>query len=134
MTVASGVRLTDKTINFIPAGRRVRPLRDQVIIRPVPLALGSRLQADWRGETVCGCIVAVGPGCFPNIHRRGFKDGKPYRTVHQSTHFRPTEVKVGDVVHLGGMEIGGYLFPKVWSEGAWCVICREQDVAVLECR
>ncbi len=132
MTVATGVRLSDKTVNFVPAGRRVRPLRDQIIIKPVPLALSERLQADWRGETVCGCIVAVGPGCFPNIHRRGFKDGKPYHTVHQSRVFRPTEVKIGDLVHLGGLEIGGYLFPKVWFAGDWCVMCREQDVAVIQ--
>src|SRR5258708_13471877 len=96
MTVATGVRLSDKTVNFVPAGRRVRPLRDQIIIKPVPLALSERLQADWRGETVCGCVVAVGPGCYPNIHRRGFKDGKPYHTVHQSRVFRPTEVKIGE--------------------------------------
>lgn len=130
----AGVRLQDETLNFVAPSRRIRPLRDQIIVKPLRLALGERLQADWSGQTVVGRVVAVGPGCFPNIHRRGFKDGKPYRIVHQSTHFRPTEVKVGDVVHLGGMEIGGYLFPKVWAEGAWCVICREQDVAVLECR
>lgn len=130
--IASGVRLTDKTVNFIPPGRKIRPLRDQLIIKPLPLALGEQLHADWSGEVVCGRVVAAGPGCYPNLHARGFKDGKPYHTVRESRQFRPTEVKIGDLVHLGGLELGGYLFPKVWFDGDWCVICREQDVAVIE--
>jgi hypothetical protein len=129
---APGVRLKDQTVNFVAAGRRLRPLRDQIIVKPLPLKLSDRINAHWHGETVVGRVIAAGPGCFPNIHRRGFNDGKPYRTVRQSTVFRPTEVKIGDVVHLGGMELGGYLFPQVWAEGAWCVLCREEDVAVVE--
>lgn len=98
----------------------------------MPVPLSDKLAAPWLGEPVKGVIVAAGPGCYPNIHEKGMRDGKPYRTVRQSKHFRATEVKPGDVVHLGGMEIGGYLFPHVWFGGAWCVLCREADVAVLE--
>lgn len=134
MSGASGVRLKDQALNFVAPGRRIRPLRDQIIVKPLALSLSERIEADWSGETVTGRVIAIGPGCFPRLHARGIKDGKPWRTVRESKHFRPTEVKVGDVVHLGGMEIGGYLWPKVWADGAWCVICREQDVAVLECR
>ena len=126
-----GVRLADRAVNFVSPGRTLRPLRDQLIIRPLPLSLGDRIEAAWGGEPVRGEVIAAGPGCYPNIHRRGMKDGKPYRTVRESRVFRATEVKVGDVVELGGMEIGGYLWPKVWCGGDWCVICREQDVAVL---
>lgn len=129
---ASGVRLKDQTVNFIAPGRRIRPLRDQIIVKPLRLKLGDRIKADWDGQPVCGVVIAAGPGCYPNIHARGFRDGKPYRTVHQSRVFRPTEVKIGDIVHLGGLELGGYLFPQVWAAGAWCVLCREQDVAVVE--
>lgn len=129
----SGVRLADKAVNFVGQGEALRPLRDQIIVKPLPLPLGRRIQADWAGEPVRGRVIAAGPGCYPNIHARGTKDGKPWRTVRQSRAFRPTEVKIGDVVSLGGMEIGGYLWPKVWADGDWCVICREQDVAVIEC-
>jgi hypothetical protein len=129
---ARGVRLSDKAVNFVPPGRRVRPLRDQIIIKPLAFNLSTAIDAEWAGEVIGGRVVAVGPGCYPNIHARGFKDGKPYHTIRESKHFRPTELKVGDIVHLGGMELGGYLWPKVWFEGDWCVLCREQDVAVLE--
>jgi hypothetical protein len=125
-----GVRLADKSVNFVRG--RVRPLRDQVIVKPLPLKLGDKLAADWQGAPVVGVVQAVGPGCYLNIHEKGFKDGKPYRRVRQSKVFTPTEVKPGDKVHLGGMELGGYLFPQVWIDGAWCVLCREQDVAVLQ--
>lgn len=126
-----GVRFADKAVNFVPQGGRIRPLRDQLILKPLPLALGGRITANWTGQVVRGTVIAAGPGCYPNIHARGFKDGKPYHTIRQSKVFRATEVKVGDVVELGGLEIGGYLFPKVWADGDWCVICREQDVAIV---
>lgn len=126
------MRLSDTSLNFIHPGRRIRPLRDQLIVKPVPLTLSKKIAAQWRGEPVKGIVIAAGPGCYPNIHERGMRDGKPYRSVRQSKVFRPTEVKVGDVVHLGGMELGGYLWPKLWAEGGWCVICREADVAVME--
>jgi hypothetical protein len=41
-------------------------------------------------------------------------------------------VKIGDIVQLGGMELGGYLWPKVFIDGKECCICTEQDVAVIE--
>lgn len=129
--IQSGVRLKDKSLNFISTGRRVRPLKDRIIVKPLALSLSERIEANWNGAPVCGTVVAAGPGSYPNIHERGIKDGKPYRTVRQSKHFRPTEVKIGDVVYLGGMEIGGYLFPQVWFDGAWCVVCQEADIAVL---
>ncbi len=132
MSGATGVRIRDQAVNFVTPGRQIRPLRDQLIVKPLPLSLSERIAADWHGETVIGRVIAAGPGCYPYLHSRGVKDGKPWRSVRQSTHFRATEVQVGDIVHLGGMEIGGYLFPKVWAEGDWCAICREQDVAVLE--
>jgi hypothetical protein len=128
---SSGVRLKDKSLNFVTSGR-VRPLKDRIIVKPLPLKLAASIDADWHGAPVRGVVLATGPGSYPNIHARGVKDGKPYRTVRESRQFRPIEVKIGDVVSLGGMEIGGYLFPQIWFQGAWCVICQEADVAVIE--
>jgi hypothetical protein len=131
---APGVRLSDKAVNFVAPGRHIRPRGDYLIVKPLPLTLSERLKADWHGEVVRGRVIAAGPGCYKNIHRRGVKDGKPWRTVRQSQVFTPNEVQVGDIVQLGGMEIEGYLFPKVWVSGDWCVICREEDVCFIECK
>ncbi len=135
-TVSNGVRLADCSLNFIAPGLDIHPLRDQLIVKPLPLELSDAIDAEWQGQVVRGVVIAAGPGCYPNIHKRGFRPGKhgrpePYHEIRQSRIFRPTEVRVGDVVELGGLELGGYLFPKVWADGAWCVLCREQDVAIL---
>jgi co-chaperonin GroES (HSP10) len=139
MSGVSGVRLSDRGLNFIAPELDIRPLRDQIIVKPLPLKWSDTVDAEYSGEVTRGTVIAVGPGCYPNIHERGTKPGKdgrpvPYHTITPSRVFRPTEVRVGDIVELGGLEIGGYLFPKVWADGAWCIICREQDVAALHDR
>lgn len=123
-----GVRLSDKTCNPLLPGERLRPLRDQIVIRPLPVELSETLIAEWRGEVVRGQVVAVGPGVYPNVHQKSKRDGRDVRTVRPLKAFRPTDVKVGDIVDIGGMEIGGYLFTHVQIEGVDHVICREQDV------
>lgn len=96
------------------------------------LKLSQTILASFSGEAVRGEVVAAGPGRYPNIHRRGKKDGKEWRTVSPSKHFRPTEVKIGDIVQLGGMELGGYLFPHIQINGIDHILCSEQDVAAIE--
>ena len=127
-TVVTGKRSYDRSVNFIAEHETIRPLRDQIIVKPLPIEFSSTLEVVWSGETVRGLVIAVGPGCYPNRHSRFQKDGKEQRTVRSSKQFRPTEVKVGDVVELGGKEIGGYLWTHVFVNGEDCIICREQDV------
>jgi hypothetical protein len=129
--MADGVRFHDRAVNFVTPAQRLRPLGDQLIVKPTPPDHSRHVKTDWRGEPLRGVVIAAGPGCYPNLHARGMRDGKPYHTIRQSKVFRPTEVKIGDLVELGGLELGGYLWPKVWAQGDWCVICREQDVAIL---
>jgi co-chaperonin GroES (HSP10) len=132
--VVSGKRLSDKSANFILPSERFRPLRDQIIVKVEPLKLSQTIIADWQGEAVRGRVVAVGPGCYPNRHFRGKRDNKDFHTIKPSAVFRKTEVKVGDMVQLGGMEIGGYLFPHVQIDGEDHVIATEKDVTVIEDR
>ena len=127
----SGVRLGDTTPTFLAKGETLRPLRDQIVVRPLKPRWSTIIDTSWHGETLRGTVVAVGPGCWPNRHSRTKKDGKEVRTVRKSAVFRPTEVKVGDTVELGGMEIGGYLWQSVLIDGVKHVICREQDVAAV---
>ena len=125
-----GIRLSDKSLNFVKGS--LRPLRDQLIIKPLPPHLSQTLVAHWNGEAVRGEVLAAGPGAYPNIHTRFFKDGKEVRQVRQSTQFRPTEVRIGDIVQLGGMELGGYLWPHIMVDGEDCIICTEKDVTFIE--
>lgn len=130
MPETPGVRLADKSLNFVTG--QIKPLRDQLIVKPLPPHLSQTIHASWNGEAVRGEVIAAGPGKYPNIHTRFYKDGKEVRQVRQSTQFRPTQVKPGDIVQLGGMEIGGYLWNHIIVDGDDCILCTEQDVTFIE--
>lgn len=125
-----GIRFYDKSLNFVTG--QIRPLREKLIVKPLPPSLSQTIAANWNGEAVRGEVIATGPGTYPNIHEKGIKDGKPYRRVRQLSAFRPCDVKVGDIVQLGGMEIGGYLWPHILINGEDHIVCSEQDVAGIE--
>jgi co-chaperonin GroES (HSP10) len=130
MSEDRGVRLHDKSLNFVKG--QIRPLHDQLVLKPLPPSLSQTIAADWNGEAVRGQVIAKGPGKYPNIHEKGFKDGKPWRRIRQSTQFRPTEVQIGQIVQLGGMEIGGYLWNHVYIDGEDHIMCMEADVCGIE--
>jgi hypothetical protein len=49
-----------------------------------------------------------------------------------SKHFRPVDVKVGDIVELGGLNVfdgEGYQFPEVLVGTETMLVCSERDVA-----
>lgn len=119
----SGVELTRKSLDFVNG--TVRPLGDRILVKPLPLKLSTLIEAAWKGKTVRGTVVAVGPGEYPN------KYNKDRSKVWKSRIFRKTEVKVGDEVELGGMEIGGYEFVKLIVNGVEMVLCSEKDVAAV---
>jgi len=125
-----GIRQHDKSLNFVTGA--VKPMREKIIVKPLPPDLSQTIAADWNGEAVRGEVIAVGPGTYPRIHSKGEKDGKPWRSVRDLKAFRPCDVKVGDIVHLGGMEIGGYLWPHIMINGEDMIIASEQDVCGIE--
>jgi co-chaperonin GroES (HSP10) len=124
-------RVERKSFDFIAEAETLRPLRDQIIVKVLPLKLSDVVIAEWKGSAVRGTVVAAGPGRYPNRYATGRKDGKDYRIMRESAHFRPTEVKVGDVVELGGLDIGGYLFTRLQINGEEHILCSEQDVAIV---
>jgi hypothetical protein len=127
-----GSRHERRAYDFTLAGETLRPLRDQLLVKVLPLKLSSTILADWRGAAVRGQVIAAGPGTYPNIHKSGKRDGKDYRTIRPSGVFRPTEVKVGQIVHLGGMELNGYLFQKLFIANEEHIVCSEKDVCGVE--
>lgn len=105
----------------------LRPLRDQIILKPL----------EWRPSTVIevagnkrkplrGEVIAIGPGrrvlkYWKNSKGERIKMGETGQVI-------PTEVKPGDIVEIGGLEIDGYKFPTQVIDGVQYVICREADV------
>lgn len=125
-------RVERRTPDFIAPWETLRPLRDRILGRVLPLKLSQTIHADWKGGAVRCEIIAAGPGRYPTRYRRGTKDGKEYRTVDTARTFRPTEVRPGMIVHLGGMELDGYIWPRVYIGNEEHVLFQEDDIAGVE--
>lgn len=125
MSEAAYARITPKP-DYLPAGTKLRPLRDQIIVRALKWEPSAIIEVvDQTRKTLRGVVVAVGPGCYPKRYN------KDRSKMWDSRAFRPTEVKVGDVVELGGLEINGYLFQTLVIGTELHVLCREEDVCVV---
>ena len=123
--VASGVDMRDaKRVDWIEGSLRM--LGDRILVKPLELQLSNVVIAFHRGKTVRGEVVAVGPGEYPN------KYNAERSKVWKSKVFRPTEVRVGDSVELGGLDIGGYAFPRIVLNGVEHLIASEKDVCGYE--
>jgi co-chaperonin GroES (HSP10) len=120
-----GTRLGNETLTFVAHGEAIRPLRDTIVVEPLP-AEPVILVHVWK--PIRGKVLAVGPGHYPK--RYNGPKGKRSQSW-DSKAFLPCDVKVGDVVELGGKELGGYLFQTVRWGSKEVVVCREADVALI---
>ena len=118
---SSGVKLERRATDVITG--KVRPLRDHILVKAEDWKPSKTIQiAGNHRKALRGTVVAVGPGCYPkryNANRSKMWDSRA---------FRATEVKVGDTVELGGLEIGGYSFPELIIDNELHVMAREEDV------
>ena len=128
----SSPSLSHTSIAFIAPHERIRPLRDVIIIKPIAPKFSGVIETVWQGKPIKGEVIASGPGRYPNKHKRGEKDGKKFHTIESSKHFRQMDVKVGDIVHLEGMDRGGVPHQTVNVHGVECVMCSEQDITGVE--
>jgi co-chaperonin GroES (HSP10) len=107
-----------------------RPLGDRILLRPLKWEPSKILEVVRYGRTLRGEVMAIGPGMHP-IKYRPHPDGKR-KIADYRKRFQPVEVKVGDIVELGGLNVfdgQGYAFPEVMVGGETMVICSERDVA-----
>lgn len=117
-----------QAIDYLPEGTKLRPLRDRILIKPIPWDASKIVIAIRYGRPVRGIVVAVGPGSHPKKYREN-------RSKYVlSNHFVPTDVKPGDIVELGGLNVfdgQGYSFPQVMIGTELHLICQEADVAIV---
>lgn len=127
-----GTLSATRTIYACERPESLRMLRDQILLKPLAWEPSKLIEVVRHGRALRGKVMAIGPGHHPT-KRRKHPDGK--RTmVDYSRHFRPTEVKVGDVVELGGLNIfdgKGYDFTEVLVGNEAMLICTERDVAMV---
>lgn len=109
---------------------QLRMRGDRLLVRPLKWEPSKIIEVVRHGRPLRGEVIAVGPGIYPVSKRVNLSDGR--RRVEFSRHFRPTEVRVGDVVELGGLNIfdgNGYQFTEVLVGAETMLICTERDVA-----
>lgn len=129
-TAGRGLSMRPDTLNFIPAQAKLRPLRDQMIVEPLDVVYSKYLIVKSDTKPLRGIVKAIGPGTFPKLYNH--PDKQKRSKMWDSTQFRPTEVKVGDVIHLGGLENGGYSFESFYWGDTVHIHCTEKDVAGIE--
>lgn len=111
----------------------LRMLGDRILLKPLDWDASKTIIAIRHGRPVRGEVKAIGPGCYPNRYQSGKRDGKDFRKSYATKAFRPTEVKVGDIVELGGLNVfdgKGYIpLLEVMVGTELHIICSEKDVA-----
>jgi co-chaperonin GroES (HSP10) len=117
--------------DILPAGTKLRLLRDRLLLRPLDWVPSSLIQVVRHGRPLRGVVEAVGPGRLYRRYKPHPNDSRK-RTYVETKHFIPTQVMVGDVVELGGLNAydgAGYNFPQVTIGTETFIIVQEQDVA-----
>ena len=120
-------RLSQDSYTHVPADAEIRCLRDQIVVEPLNVVLSHYIITREETKPLRGIVKAVGPGHYPRKYDHQDKHRRT-KTWHSKT-FRPTEVKVGDVVELGGFEFGGYAFQTFYWGNTLHLWAREEDVA-----
>ncbi len=112
---------------------QLRMMGDRILLRPLPWDTATTVVAIRHGRDVRGEVLAVGPGRRP-FKDIGRSDNGNHRRITEGKHFQPTQVRVGEIVELGGLNVfdgKGYRFDEVLYNGERCLICCERDVAVV---
>jgi len=125
---AGGVRVGHETNVIVAEHETIRPLRDCIVVEVLEWEPSKILDVVYRGKPLRGRILAVGPGHYP----KRYNGRKGQRTKSwDSKCYLPTDLKVGDIVEFGGLEIRGYLFTTLRWGTKECVVCREADVCIV---
>ena len=117
----------------IDAELKIRPLRDQIVVEPLPVEHSRLIDVIEHTKPLRGIVKAVGPGCYP--WRYDHPDKHKRTRMWRSQVFVPTELKVGDIVELGGYQEDdrgnlhmGFAFQQFIWGSKMHIICREVDV------
>lgn len=130
MTVQkSGVTLDRKRLEYLSPTATIKPLGDRCFVRPLPALTSSVLEVVHESRALRGVITHVGPG-YREKKRYKNSAGEVYK-IGETGRVTPVELKPGDVVELGGLEIQGYNFPRVMIGNVEHLIIQERDVAIV---
>lgn len=126
-----GGELSSNSITYIAPDEQIRPLHDNIVVEPLDVEHSRILTVIENIKPVRGIVKAVGPGHYPL--RYDHPDKHKRTKMWRSDTFQPTQVKVGDIVELGAVNIdgriAGYSFQQITWGSKMHIICREADVS-----
>lgn len=132
-TGKDSAELSNVSKTYIDASEKIRPLRDQIVVEPLSVDHSKLLEVIEYTKPLRGIVKAVGPGHYPMKYDHPEKHRRT--KMWRSKTFQPTELKVGDVVELGGYgedDRGnlhrGYNFQQIMWGNKMHILCREADV------
>ena len=118
--------LNHDSLTVVPREANIRCLRDQIIVEPLSVVYSETIIVINDTKPVRGVVKAVGPGCYPK--RYDHPDKHRRTKMWDSKVFRPTEVKVGDVVELGTSDGRPFSFQTFLWGNVLHLLAREEDV------
>lgn len=129
-----GGELSASSLTYIAPDEQIKPLHDHIVVEPLGIEHSRILTVIENIKPVRGIVKAVGPGHFP----LRYDNEKGRRTkMWRSSTFQPTQVRVGDIVELGCVNIdgriAGYSFQTFMWGSKTHLICREADVSGVVC-
>lgn len=95
---------------------------DRILVRPLNWDASAAIIAIRYGQPVRGEIVAAGPGAYEIAYNRDRSK------CWETNTFIPMQLKTGDIVELGGLEMNGYPFVTMTINNESLVLCTERDV------
>lgn len=116
---------------IFPEGTKLRLLRDRLLVRPLDWEPSRIITVIRRGRPLRGIVEATGAGRYYRRYKPHPTDSRK-RQVVDGKAFIPVQVKPGDIVELGGLNVydgQGYNFPQVIIGTKRYFICQEQDIA-----
>lgn len=134
-----GVAMTQACLDFVPANCNLKPTGLKMIVEPIDVVFSRYLIVKTGDAPMRGIVKAVGPG--ENLKKydkpRRFDSAADMNAKQRSKFvysnvFTKPSVQVGDIVNLGGYDIGGYKFQSfVWGDQLH-LHCHENDVCFIE--
>lgn len=124
-----------QAVEWLPAGTKLRMLRDQVLVRVLPWNPSRTLKVVSNMRPLRGVVVAVGPG---RNQRRYYREWNAKERKYEVTKMgdtgrvEPCGVHEGETVEVGGLELRGYSFVEIMIGAERHIICQDADIAVVD--
>ncbi len=117
-------------IQWLPEGTKLRMLRDQILVKALEWSPSTTIIiAGSERRPMRGVVVSVGP--FRRVKKYLYNAKGEKCAVADYGQTIPTQVRPGDVVEIGGLELDGYRFEQVTIGSELHILCQEQDVCLI---